>query len=93
MIMSESKDIELTKEEAKQLEQAFNDKSFRQLLSEYVTELSDPKNREETEGNFCIDDEARHSDCSKSSPNYLFTCSVHPTAGRAKRASRWKSSD
>jgi hypothetical protein len=43
--------MELTKDEAKQLEEAFNDKSFRQLLSDYASELSDPKYREETEGN------------------------------------------
>lgn len=43
-------DIELSATEAKQLEQAFQDQTFRKLFSEYVSELSNPDYREETEG-------------------------------------------
>lgn len=42
--------VKLTAEEATQFEQAFNDESFRKLMAEYVSELSDPKYREEQEG-------------------------------------------
>lgn len=42
-------DVELTADEAKALEGAFKDESFRKLMAEYVSEISDPKNREESE--------------------------------------------
>ena len=48
-------DIKLTSEEAKQLEQAFQDESFRKLLADYVDEIRDPKHREEQEGEFIND--------------------------------------
>lgn len=43
-------DGRLTPDEAKQFERAFQDESFRRLLAEYVSELSDPKHRKEHEG-------------------------------------------
>lgn len=42
-------DVELTAEEAKQLEEAFKDDGFRKLMAEYASEISDPKYREEQE--------------------------------------------
>ncbi|KAL7553771.1 hypothetical protein ACHAWF_017098 [Thalassiosira exigua] len=41
--------VELTADEAKQLEKAFGDDEFRKLFSAYVNEISDPKYKEETE--------------------------------------------
>jgi hypothetical protein len=40
-------DIRLSAEEAAQFDKAFSDDTFRNLLTEYVAELSDPKNNEE----------------------------------------------
>jgi len=42
-------DIELTTEEAQQLETAFKDADFCKLLSDYVSEISNPKFKEEQE--------------------------------------------
>ena len=42
-------DIELTVEEAKQLETAFKDADFCKLLSDYVSEISNPTFKEEQE--------------------------------------------
>lgn len=42
-------DIQLTLNEVKSLEQAFQDKSFRKLLAEYASEIADPKYRDEQE--------------------------------------------
>jgi len=42
-------DIELTAEEAKQLETAFKDADFCKLLSDYVSEISNPEFKEEQE--------------------------------------------
>jgi len=42
-------DIELTVEEAKQLETAFKDADFCKLLSDYVSEISNPEFKEEQE--------------------------------------------
>ena len=42
-------DIELTAEEAKQLELAFKDQDFCKLLSDYASEISNPKFKEEQE--------------------------------------------
>lgn len=39
----------LSLKEARQLETAFSDNKFRDLMSEYVAELSDPKHKEEQE--------------------------------------------
>jgi dynein assembly factor 2 len=49
MERNESPEMKLTAEEAKQVEKAFEDASFRKLLAEYVSELSDPSHREEHE--------------------------------------------
>ncbi len=43
-------DIEITVDEAKQIKRALEDDSFRKLMTEYVSEISDPKFREEQEG-------------------------------------------
>ena len=48
-INGDSNDVKLTAEKAKQLEEAFNDDKFCKLMSEYVSELSDPKYKEEQE--------------------------------------------
>eukprot|EP00804_Cyclotella_cryptica_P002030 CCRYP_007420-RA/>CCRYP_007420-RA protein AED:0.40 eAED:0.42 QI:0/0/0/1/1/1/2/0/261 len=42
-------DGRLTADEAKQFERAFQDESFRKLLADYASELSDPKHRAEQE--------------------------------------------
>ena len=42
-------DIQLTLDEAKSLEQAFQDESFRKLFAEYANEIADPKYRDEQE--------------------------------------------
>ena len=42
-------DVTLTAEESKQFERAFQDEAFRKLMADYVTELSDPQNKEEQE--------------------------------------------
>ncbi|KAL7531614.1 hypothetical protein ACHAXR_004137 [Thalassiosira sp. AJA248-18] len=42
-------DIELTAEEGVKLKQAFEDEAFRKLMAEYVSEISDPKHKEEQE--------------------------------------------
>ena len=42
-------DIQLTLDEAKSLEQAFQDESFRKLLAEYASEIADSKYRDEQE--------------------------------------------
>ena len=41
--------INLTADEAKHLEEAFKDSNFRKLMADYVSEISDPKHREEQE--------------------------------------------
>ena len=43
----DSDDAKLTVEEAKQLQEAFTDDKFCKLMAEYVSELSDPKYKEE----------------------------------------------
>jgi dynein assembly factor 2 len=45
-------DIQLTADEAQKLDTAFNSEEFRKLMTDYVTSLSDPRNREEQEA--CI---------------------------------------
>ena len=42
-------EINLTVDEAKQLEEAFKDSNFQELMADYVSEISDPKHREEQE--------------------------------------------
>ena len=42
-------DVELTVEEAKQLETAFKDETFRSLLADYAVEIADPKHKAEQE--------------------------------------------
>jgi dynein assembly factor 2 len=42
-------DVVLSAEEARQFDKAFRDETFRNLLAEYVAELSDPKHKEEQE--------------------------------------------
>ncbi|GMH98290.1 hypothetical protein TrVE_jg6141 [Triparma verrucosa] len=42
-------DLKLTKEEADKFKEAFEKPEFRKLMSEYVEEISDPKNRAETD--------------------------------------------
>jgi dynein assembly factor 2 len=44
-----SDDVKLSAEEARQFEKAFSDDEFRNLMAEYVAELSDPKHKEEQE--------------------------------------------
>ena len=46
---SKDEEVKLTAEEAKQLERAFKDDEFRKLMAAYVSELSDPKYKEEQE--------------------------------------------
>ena len=46
---ADNDDIELTTEEAKQLESAFKDADFCKLLSDYVSEISNPEFKEEQE--------------------------------------------
>jgi len=41
--------MQFSSEEASRFKKAFDDPEFRKLFSEYVDELSDPKNRQETE--------------------------------------------
>ena len=43
------KDFKITTEEANKFREAFKKKEFRDLFSDYVQEISDPKNREEYE--------------------------------------------
>ena len=44
-----SKDFKMTQDEVKKFQAAFKKKEFRDLFSDYVKEISDPKNREEYE--------------------------------------------
>jgi len=46
---SNSGDFKITKEEADKFREAFKKKEFRDLFTDYVQEISDPKNREEYE--------------------------------------------
>ena len=46
---ADAKEQQLTAEEAKQLEAAFKDKDFCKLLSDYVSDISNPKFKEEQE--------------------------------------------
>jgi dynein assembly factor 2, axonemal len=41
--------IQFSKEESARFQKSFEDPEFRKLFSEYMDELQDPKNREETE--------------------------------------------
>ena len=43
--IEEQQDIQITAEEAKRLEECFKDKTFRDLLSDYVKEISNPKTK------------------------------------------------
>ena len=45
----ETEKTQFTAEEAEKFKKAFDDPEFRRMFSEYVEEMSDPKNREETE--------------------------------------------
>lgn len=46
---AETEKTQFTPEEADKFKKAFDDPEFRRMFSEYVEEMSDPKNREETE--------------------------------------------
>ena len=45
----DTKETQFTPDEAEKFKKAFDDPEFRRMFSEYVDEMSDPKNREETE--------------------------------------------
>ncbi|KAL9188142.1 hypothetical protein ACHAXT_006520 [Thalassiosira profunda] len=49
MPSSKEEKVELTAEEAKQLETAFKDEDFRKLLADYAAEIADPKHKDEQE--------------------------------------------
>jgi len=82
-------DGQLTSDEAKQLERAFQDEAFRKLLADYVSELSDPKHRAEQEGGahmfFLIVLLITSHYYSTSQSTSLFRFSLHQTAGRPQR--------
>jgi hypothetical protein len=47
---TQTDEVKLTAEEVASFEKAFSDESFRKLMADYVCEISDPKHKEETEG-------------------------------------------
>lgn len=47
MSRKEDEHVKLSKEEAIRFEKAFEEKEFRHLMAEYVSEISDPKCRAE----------------------------------------------
>ena len=46
---SDGKDFKLSTEEADKFQKAFQKKEFRDMFSQYLEEISDPKHREEQE--------------------------------------------
>ena len=47
--MQSGSDMKLTSDEVEKLEKAFKEEEFRKLMADYVEEISDPKNRAETD--------------------------------------------